>query len=57
MEKMIMAEDFIEDIEDYKLAVKRITSQRNEIITWEKVLEKFGITENQLEQLDDIEFD
>ena len=57
MRKKIMAENLREDIEDFNLAIERMKSQEDECISLEMVMKKYNITEDQLEQLEDVEFE
>lgn len=52
-----MAENLREDIEDFNLAIERMKSQEDECISLEMVMKKYNITEDQLEQLEDVEFE
>lgn len=47
----------IEDGRDYKLATERLTSQISGSISWEAILRSSNISEKELAEMEDVEFE
>lgn len=48
----------LEDLRDYKLAVERLAaSDSSQLISWEEILEKTGVTQEELDGMEDVDFE
>ena len=47
----------LEDLRDYKLAVERLNASKGETIPFADVLKEVGITEADLDKIEDVEFE
>lgn len=47
----------LEDLRDYKLAIERMASQNGDTLTLEQILDKYNVSQAQLDEMEDVEFE